>query len=238
WRSTPPTIIAPGQFRFVSLTQWGLRGTGDAVAVGFESRERSVVTAVHEDFHLHYESRYALSFGDDIGTGGGAKSRTTRQDLEGIYSRAQPTARELREECAALVAALQAGTNDQQSAFAALRRFATVRDARRARPGAPLFEEDFWERQEGIPTNLERRAAMHLKFPDRSVIAGALTFRGCDATVDGAYFLVLGGLQAAVLDTFGNPLMWPHQVYPHDGTPASSLYILVRALFSRSSEER
>jgi hypothetical protein len=119
----------------------------------------------------------------------------------------------------------------------ALRRFVAVRESRRARPDAPSGEEDFWERQEGVPTNLERRAAAWLKFADRSAIAAAVTGRGCETITSGSYFLVLGGLEAAVLDTFDDPRVWPHRVYPLNGTPASSLYILVRAL-SRPSEER
>jgi hypothetical protein len=236
WHSTPPETIPPGQFRFVSLSNWGLRGTGDVVAIGFESRERSVVTALHEDFHLHYESRYALSFGDEIGNDPGLPSRATRGNLESTYSRSEPTRGELREECVALVAALQAGPLDRQTAFAALRRFTAIRDSRRGRPNAPSFEEDFWERQEGIPTNLERRAAAHMKFADRSAIGAAQASHGCDGIANGSYFLLLGGLEAAVLDTFSDPLVWPRLVYPHDGTPASSLYLLVRALLSPSEE--
>jgi hypothetical protein len=237
WRATPPVVIAPGQFRYVSLRSWGL-GNGDAVAVGFDNRERSVVTILHEDFHLHYESQYAVAFGDEIdatsrGPSSDSPSSTTREHLEDSYSRTEPVTQELREECSALSAALLAGVSDREAAFSALHRFTAIRDARRARPGAPSFEEDFWERQEGIPTNLERRAAAQMKFADRSVIATALTPSGCDSIPNSAYFLLLGGLEAAVLDTFGDPLAWPRLAYPNDGTRASSLYSLVHALQER-----
>lgn len=236
WRSTPPEVIGPGNFRFVSRKEWGLPGPGDVVAVGFESRESSVATAVHEDFHLNYESRYALAFGDEIGIDRGGQTPATRANLASTYSQSAPARAELHEECAALVAALQAGSADRPAAFAALRRFSSIRDSRRARPGAPSFEEDFWERQEGIPTNLERRAAVHMQFRDPSVIGATLTPRGCDMTMTGGYFLVLGALQAAILDTFSDPAAWPALVYPRDKTPASSLYLLVQALFSQFEE--
>jgi hypothetical protein len=164
-------------------------------------------------------------------------SPATRAWLQNDYSRSNPTAHELREECAALAGALHAGTNDRGKAMAALRRFVAVRDARRARPGTPASEEDFWERQEGVPTNLERRASARMKFADQSAIAAALTESGCEAVTNGSYFLVIGGLEAAVLDAFTNPQMWPRLVYPRDGTRASSLFALVRAL-SRQPEER
>lgn len=236
WRSTPAETIERGHFRFVSREGWGLRGPGEVVAVGFENRESSVATVVHEDFHLHYESRYSLAFGDEIGSDRGGSSQATRANLESTYSQAEPVRAELHEECSALVAALQAGAADREAAFAALRRFVSIRDFRRARPGAPLFEEDFWERQEGIPTNLERRAASRLNFRDPSIIGFALTPHGCDMTRTGGYLLMLGGLEAAVLDTFSDPAAWPLLVYPRDKTRASSLYLLVQALFSQFEE--
>lgn len=235
-RAPSPLSIASGEFRFMALPKWGLHGSGDIVAVGFASREQSVVTAVHEDFHLHYQSLYSIAFGDAIGAGG-EMSKATRSWLENDYSRANPTARELREECGALAEALHAGTNDRATAMAALRRFVAVREVRRARPGAPVSEEDFWERQEGVPTNLERRAAAKMNFADPSAIAAALTERGCEDVTSGSYFLVVGGLEAAVLDTFSNPQTWPRLVYPRDGTHAFSLFALVRAV-SGPSEER
>lgn len=236
WRASSPVTIAPGDFRFMPLTDWQLRGTGEIVVIGFESREQSVLTAVHEDFHLHYQSQYAIAFGDVIGHDG-EMSPATRASLENIYSRSERTARELREECSALTDALRAGASDRPAAMAALLRFVAIRESRRALPAAPSSEEDFWERHEGVPTNLERRAAARMKFPDRSAVAAASAERGCEKVADGSYFLVLGGLQAAVLDTFAAPHLWPHRVYPRDGTRASSLFALVRAL-SRQSDER
>jgi len=234
WRTPSPYTIAPGEFHFMSLRAWQLRGSGEIVAVGFKSREQSVVTAIHEDFHLHYQSHYAVAFGDAIGSGG-EMSPATRASLEKDYSQAESTARELREECTALADALHAGTSERGSAIASLRRFVAVRESRRARPLAPSTEEDFWERQEGVPTNLERRAAARMKFADRSAVAAALTENGCENVTNGSYLLVIGGLQAAVLDTFSNPQTWPRFVYPRDGTRAESLFDLVRAL-SRQSD--
>lgn len=230
WRGPAPDAVASGQFRFASLQEWGLRGDGDVVAAGFDGREQTVTIMIHEDFHLHYQTRYADLFGDAIDGDGESASHATRADLENSYSRS--VAGELRDECSALVEALHAGPNNRQAASAALRRFSTVREARRARPGAPAFEEDFWERQEGIPANLERRVAARMKFADPSVIGAALTSGGCEAIPRAAYFLLLGGLQSAALDELGDPLAWPRLVYPRDGTAASSLYVLVRGLLS------
>lgn len=237
WRGTGTAAVATGQARFASLDEWGLRGSGEVVAVGFNRREQTVTVTVHEDFHLHYQTEYTLAFGDEIRGDGESASDATRTDLEHSYSRSGEIAAELREECTALVEALHAGVTNRPAALAALRRFSAVRSVRRARPGAPSFEEDFWEHQEGIPANLERRMAMRMKFADPSVIGTALTGNGCDAIPRAAYFLVLGGLQSAVLDELGDPLAWPRRVYPRDGTPALSLYLLVRGL-STESETR
>lgn len=235
WRSSSPLTIAPGRFRFTPLSACGLRGSGDIVAIGFDHREHSIVTAVHEDFHLHYQSRYAIAFGDLIGADS-EMSSATRASLENHYSHAEPTASELRGECTSLVEALRAGTRQPEAALAALRRFVSIRESRRARSDAPSGEEDYWERHEGVPTNLERRAAARLEFADQSAIAAAVTGRGCDTITSGSYFLVLGGLEAAVLDTFSDPHKWPPRVYPRDGTRASSLFALVRALSLQSDE--
>ena len=234
WSAAAPVWIAPGEFRFTPLSAWSQRGSGEIVAIGFDSREHSIVTAVHEDFHLHYQERYAIAFGEIIGAGG-EMSPATRSSLEKGYSRSDSTAGQLRDECFALVDVLHAGAGDRPAAMAALRRFVTIREARRARPAMPSGEEDYWERQEGVPTNLERRAATRMKFADQSAIATALTGRGCETITSGSYFLVLGGLQAAVLDAFADEHVWPNRVYPRDGTRASSLFALVRAV---SLEER
>lgn len=237
WRTAAPITIEPDGYRFMPSASWNLRSDEDIVAVGFASREGAVVTALHEDFHLHYQSRQAVAYGDAIGPNTGAMSTATRSSLENTYSRAEPVLSELREECVALAGALRAGTADPSSARNALRRFVAVREIRRARPEAPSAEEDFWERQEGIPTNIERRAAAQFHFADPSAIAAAMAPQGCTDVANGSYFLVLGGLQAAVLDTFDDPSTWPHRVYPSNGAPASSLYVLIRTLYDQPEIE-
>ena len=73
-----------------------------------------------------------------------------------------------------------------------------------------------------MPVNLERRTAKRLHFTDPSLIETALSENGCDVIPEISYLLVLGGLQAAVLDAFDDPRSWPRLVYPRDGTAASS----------------
>lgn len=238
WRRNTPDALAPNKASFTSLSSWQLAGDGEIVAVGFSSREQTVTIVLHEHFHLHYQTAYGQSFGDEIRGDGSLASHFARADLETSYSAAQPTTTELRQECYALVDALRAGRRDANAAFVALRRFSTTRDARRSRPDSPAFEEDFWERQEGVPVNLERRVARRLRFADPSVIETALIHDGCDAIPRVSYLLILGGLQSAVLDELGDPRGWPERVYPRDGTPASSLYVLIRALLNTSEERQ
>lgn len=233
WLATITDSVLPGKARFEPLAEWGLRGDGKVVALGFQRREQVVTVVVHEQFHLHYQADYVRSFGDDIRGDAASASRLTRADLESSYSASQPVATELRRECSALVDALRAGNADRRRALEALRRFIAVRDARRARPGAPSFVEDFWEREEGVPVNLERRLARRMEFADPSLIGTALR-DGCEIIPHAAYFLMLGGLQGAVLDELGDPHAWPWHVYPRDGTSGASLYLLIRELLTES----
>lgn len=233
WRGAAAVSMVPGQFQFSTSREWGLSGDGEIVVVAFDRRDQTVTVTAHETFHLHYQTEYAHSFGDEMRGDGRSASDATRQKLEEHYSRS--VAVELRAECEALADTLRA--HDRQTALAALRRFSAIRAERRARHDAPSFEEDFWERQEGVPANLERRIARRRKFADPSVIETALSSSGCAAIPRASYLLLLGGLQSAVLDAIGDPLVWPQRVYPRDGTPASSLYLLIREL-SNDSKER
>lgn len=229
WLATSTHLVSPGKARVEPLEDWGLRGEGKIVALGFQRREQATSVLIHEHFHLHYQPEYAQSFGDKI-QGDGSPSRLNRSDLEGSYSGAEPVSAYLRRECSALVDALRAGSTDRPSALEALRRFIAVRESRRAQPGAPSFMEDFWEREEGVPVNIERRLARQMEFADPSLIGSALRADGCEIIPGVAYFLVLGGLQGAVLDELGNAAVWPNRVYPRDGTTAVSLYTLIREL--------
>jgi hypothetical protein len=238
WRRNTPDVLAPNKASFTSLESWQLAGDGEIVAAGFSTREHTVTILLHEHFHLHYQTAYGQSFGDEIRGDGSLASHFARADLESSYSASQPTTTELRQECGALVDALRAGRGAPSAAVVALRRFSAVRDTRRSRPDSPAFEEDFWERQEGVPVNLERRVAKRLRFADPSVIETALMHDGCDAIPRVSYLLVLGGLQSAVLDELGDARAWPDRVYPRDGTSASSLYVLIRALLNQSEERQ
>lgn len=228
WRRDAPRTLAANEANVAPLASWGLPGNGDVLAIGYSSREQTVTIALHELFHLHYQTEYSQSFGDDVGAAGRPASSFSRRGLETTYSSSEPVTTEVRQECRALVDALYAGNRNGMQA--ALRRFVSVRDERRSRPNAPALEEDFWERQEGVPVNLEHRTAKRLHFTDPSLIETALSENGCDVIPDVSYLLVLGGLQSAVLDAFDDPRSWPHRVYPRDGTAASSLYVLVRNL--------
>lgn len=225
WRAAAAKRIAAGEFQFMSMQEWGLGFEGQLVAADFSVREQTVATALHEHFHLHFQSQYANAFGDEIESSA-SPSGATRDDLADQYARANSL--DLQTECVALVGALAAGTGNRATALTHLRSFIATREQRRSQSEAPTFEEDFWERQEGIPTNLERRAALRLRFQDPSVI-GAAFANHCSAIPQIGYFLLLGALEAAVLDTFGDP-NWPQRVYPTDGSRASSLYSLVRSL--------
>ncbi|MGZ5474221.1 MAG: hypothetical protein ACXW31_16005, partial [Thermoanaerobaculia bacterium] len=236
WRASLEDPLLPGEAHFAPLADWNLRGNEEVVAIGFLRREHTVTVLLHEHFHLHYQTDYIHSFGDDIRGDGAVRSGRTRADIQTSYSGVEPVTTELRRECAALVDALRTASADRPVAVAALRRFATIRDTRRARPGAPSFEEDFWERHEGVPVNLERRAARRMNFADPSLIATALTDEGCELIPRATYFLMLGGLQGAVLDELAGATVWPHRVYPRDGTPAVSLYLLVRELLTESEK--
>lgn len=229
YRRDSPRTLAANEANVTSAESWGLRGDGDVLILGFASREQTVTIALHELFHLCYQTGYSHSFGDEVGPAGTPASTLSRRDLETTYSGSEPVTTELRQECRALVDALRAG--DRNGMHRALQRFVSVRDERRSRPNAPALEEDFWERQEGVPVNLERRAAKRLRFTDPSLIETALSDNnGCDVIPEVSYLLVLGGLQSAVLDAFDDPRSWPHRVYPRDGHAASSLYVLVRKL--------
>jgi hypothetical protein len=234
WQRDTGPRVAPGQFQFGAARDWGLRGGNEVIAIGLADRTRTLTVLVHESFHLQYETRYALNWSDDVGDVT-APSGATRQDLERHYSVTPEVASQLRAECEALVTAL--ASQNRTSAFAALRRFTEMRDARRAASGAPSFEEDFWERQEGIPANLERRTAQRLGFRDPSVIDSALIGGGCDAIPEASYVLLLGGLQSAILDRFASTAAWPLRVYPTDGSRAASLYQLIRALLESTEAQ-
>lgn len=237
WRTPITDPLLPGEAHFAPVAEWGLSGDGKAVALGFQRREQTVTVLLHEHFHLHYQTDYIQAFGDDIYGDSRPASGRTRVDLSTAYSISEPVRTELRRECAALVDALRAGNTDRQAAIAALHRFSATRDVRRDRPGAPSFEEDFWERHEGVPVLLERRIAGRANFADPSLIGTALADDGCEVIPDAPYFLMLGGLQGAVLDELSDATVWPHRVYPSDGTLAVSLYFLIRELLPESEKK-
>ncbi|HEY0373083.1 MAG TPA: hypothetical protein VGD79_13850 [Thermoanaerobaculia bacterium] len=234
WRATLSKPVPPGTAVFGPVSQWHLPGEGEVTAVSFQRREQAVTVLLHEYFHVQYQAEYAQSFGDELRGESRGASTATRADLETSYSTREPVRGELRKECSALADALRAGKRDRATAISALHRFAAARELRRARPDAPVFEEDFWERLEGVPVNLERRAAAHFGFPDPSLIGAAVNGSGCELIPDASYVLMLGGLQGAVLDELGDASAWPNRVYPTDGTPAVALYRLILELSSES----
>lgn len=229
WCATTSQSITPGEYRFVSMREWGLGEEGQLVATAFSNREQTVATALHEYFHLRYQSAYSTAHGDEI-EASAPPSGARRDDLTNHY--AYEVTNELREECVALTAALH---GPAEARMIALEHFVAIRDRRRARHGTPALEEDFWERQEGVPTNLERRAAAYLGFNDPSVIRVLNDDRTCSVIPKTSYFLILGALEGAVLDTIGDS-QWPHRVYPTDGSKAVSLYTIIRALVINGSE--
>ena len=223
-----------GIFRFVSLAEWGLPGSGDVVAVGFENRESSVATAVHEDFHLHYESRYALAFGDEIGIARGGQTPATRANLVSTHQSAR-----LEQNCTRSVPRSSQPFSRCRRSPGGIRCPAPLHlhsGCQARAPRRPIIRRGLLGTAGRHPHGLDRRAAARMQFRDPSVIGAALTPHGCDMTMTGGYFLVLGGLQAAVLDTFSDPAAWPALVYPRDKTAASSLYLLVQTLFSQFEE--
>jgi hypothetical protein len=228
WLRESLRMLAANEANIAAPPSWGLAGDAEVLAVGFSSRELTVTIALHESFHLHYQTEYSQSFGDEVGGADSPWSSLSRRGLETTYSSSEPVVTELRSECRALVDALHAV--DRDDGRASLRRFVAVRDERRSRPNAPVLEEDYWERQEGVPVNLERRTAKRLHFKDPSLIETALSENGCDVIPEISYLLVLGGLESAVLDAFDAPRAWPFRVYPRDGSAASSLYALVQNL--------
>jgi hypothetical protein len=213
---------APRALTFASGHDWGLPQQTDVVVALFESSDISVSVVLHEDFHLTFQRLYGDKHPHALDPPNGVTSAFTREKLEHSYVANPLTLQDLRAECTALTSAFRAV--DGETARAELRRFVTLRDARRAAPHAPLFEEDYWERLEGVPTNVERRIAERLHFRDTSVIQSALD-SGCDTVGPVAYFIVLGGLQAALLDRYEPS--WPSAVYPEHGL-AASLFELLR----------
>lgn len=225
-RAADPSTEKPDTYRFASPDAWALQGTGQLVTVAVGTYEQTMATALHEDFHVQYQTEYSLQHGD--GPAEDPPSGATRRELEESYSRAPAITNALREECTALVDALN--TSNRRRAMASIVHFVAVRERRRSLAGTPSFEEDFWERLEGIPTNIERRAASTLGFDDPSVIAWAIERNGCAAIPEASYVLLLGALQAAILDRFIGPEVWPYRTHPVDGSDARTLYSLVREL--------
>lgn len=233
WRQITRKHVSARAIHVAPRHEWSLNGDEPIMAMTFIGHRATVTIAVHELFHTHYQSWYAMTFGEDTIDGTSGPYRVTRDGLENDYGRTPSVVSALHRECAALAAALRHSPVSPTNAIASLREFVSIRAARRTDARAPAAEEDYWERQEGVAVNLERRTARHFGFDDPSLVGSAVHGNGCSMLPDVSYLLVLGGLQAAVLDTFGPP-DWPDRVYPTDRTHATSLYRLVAALTSES----
>jgi hypothetical protein len=228
WWQPTTRIVTPESVLVASSAAWSLSGDQEVTAIGYSNRERTVTTASHERFHAEFQWRYFLTFPDALSSGGGSQTGSSRERLETVYSASRDTRQELVSECSALVAALRSA-GDRNAALTEVQHFVTIRERRRASAAAPVADEDFWERHEGVPTNIERRAATHRRFRDPSIVGAAVLHNGCDSIPKVSYFLLLGALEAAVLDAIGDA-NWPQRVYPTDGSHASSLFSLVRSL--------
>jgi len=221
WRLTR-RMRAPADLVGAPGREWSLPQQ-DVVVAPFDGTDLVAFVVLHEDFHLTFQGRYGVAHTDAFEPPNERPSGYTRATLEKAYVADEQTLRGVRDECAALSSALRAG--DESAMRVALRRFVILRDARRAKPNAPSFEEDYWEQVEGIAANVERRAAAVLGVRDPSVIQSALD-DGCDIVGPVPYFIVLGGLEAALLDRNARS-SWPAAVYPERGR-STPLFSLIR----------
>lgn len=184
---------------------------------------------VHEAFHLNYQMRRVVNVPGEralqswmadpyVGYKG-----TARHYLELEYPRREGVAALLKRERVYLRVALASAGAERASGryaetAAAIDAVFGLMADRTALGGRLEVSEASWELDEGVATNLERRALEILEANDRA--AGAIRTRILKSDVDDAaglvipFFIVSGALKAALLDEIAGWEAWPPLVHP------------------------
>jgi hypothetical protein len=191
----------------------------------------ALLFVVHEAFHLNYQMRRTVQVPGEralqawMGDAPVRYRGTAREYLENEYPRRPGVAALLEREKRHLRAALAGAAEGRQDGWhgrtlSAIDEVFGLMASRTALGGRIEVSEAAWELGEGIPTNLERRVVSILAEQGQSLAGMESVMPVFDAELDAAaharipFFIVTGGLKAALLDEIGGWTDWPGLVHP------------------------
>ncbi len=212
----------PARYAFVPGSGVGLADEQTVLLVTFDPNRKDpkniVFTAVHEGFHIYYQIDRENDVPLEMRLPGNAQSDAyaSRAELQNAYTAAAERNGLLSREIRALAWAARAGAEartEDVEARACVDEFIELRRIRHRDLPTPAVEEDLWERTEGIPLYLERKAATLLGRPDTSVLGQTIDYGTVPDLSMVPYFSITGALEAVILDQLKHD-EWRTWVFP------------------------
>jgi hypothetical protein len=227
-----------GRYSFVPGTTVGLADEQTVLIVSFDPNREVlkdiVFTAIHEGFHAYYQADRENDVPLEMRLPGNAQrsAYASRAELQNTYTAAAERNGFLSREIRALAWAAKAGAKeraDDGELRACLDQFLELRRIRHSELPTPVMEEDLWERTEGVPLYLERKAATLLGRSDTNVLEQIFDYGVVPDLSMVPYFSITGALEAVILDQLTRD-EWRTWVFPGRSGEGLSLYdAVVRA---------
>ena len=227
------------RYSFVPGTEVGLADERTVLIVRLDPKRKdlndTVFTAVHEGFHAYYQVDRENDVPLEMRLPGSGQSgaSVSRAELQNAYTAEAERNGLLSREIRALARAARAGAHERTGdgeAGACLDEFIELRRIRDL--PTPVMDEDIWERTEGIPLYLERKAATLLGRPDTSVLRQTIDYGMVPDLTMVPYFSITGALEAVILDQL-TPNEWRTWVFP--GQSGEGLTLFDAVVRARSS---
>ena len=229
------------RYSFVPGTAVGLVDEQKVLVVSLDPNGKElkdiVFTAVHEGFHAYYQTNRENDVPLEMRIPGNPQfgASASRAELQTAYTFEAERNGLLSVEIRALAWTARAGASertDNVELRACLDEFLELRRIRHRQLPTPVVEEDIWERTEGIPLYLERKAARLLGRPDTSVLGQTIDYGIVPDLSMVPYFSITGALEAVILDQLTRD-EWRTWVFP--GRSGEGLTLFDAVTRARSS---
>lgn len=228
------------RYSFVPGSAIGMADEQTVLVVSLDPNHKDlkdiVFTAVHEGFHAYYQIDrendvpFEMRLPDNPQSG----AYSSRAELQGAYTAEAERNGLLSREIRALAWAARGGAGEHTDVEfrACLDEFIALRRIRHREFPTPVVEENIWERTEGIPLYLERKAAIFLGRPDTSVLGQTIDYGVVPDLSMVPYFSITGALEAVILDQLTRN-EWRAWVFP--GRSGEGLTLFDAIVRARSS---